>query len=65
MDNATPTHNTAAEQAVLGAVLLDNSVLGKLGLSPLDFYEEKHRVIYETMLRLVEDGTPSRLRHGV
>ena len=56
-----PPHNIEAEQAVLGALLLDNrSVHGALTyLSPdgKDFYGEAHKTIFKTILDLIEKGT--------
>ena len=51
-----PPQNIEAEQAVLGAILLDNSVLPPVVeiLQPEDFYRAGHRRIYEAMLDLFE-----------
>ena len=49
-------HSTDAEQAILGAMLLDEKVCEdvKLKLQPYDFYHHRHRIIYEAMLTLLE-----------
>lgn len=49
-----PPHNVEAEQAVLGAVLVDNAVLTKVidSLKPNYFYDPKHRLIYEHITNL-------------
>jgi replicative DNA helicase len=45
-----PPHNLAAEQSVLGAILLSDHALYALvieeGLRPDDFYRERHGAIY-------------------
>ena len=55
-----PLHALAAEQGLLGAVLLDGDRM--LDVSPLvrpaDFYEPAHRAIYEVLERLYESRTP-------
>ena len=59
---ATPPQNLEAEQSVLGAVLLSDTVLPTLiideGLQPLDFYRPGHGVIYQSMLDLHSIGEP-------
>ncbi|MCA9773527.1 MAG: AAA family ATPase [Myxococcales bacterium] len=49
-----------AEQSVLGAVLLDDCVLDRVGriLKPEDFSREPHRLIFRGMLDLRRDGRP-------
>lgn len=51
-------HSTEAEEAVLGAILINPDVLLELigVLQPDDFYELKHRWIWEAMLALSERG---------
>ncbi len=51
-----PPQNLEAEQAVLGAVLLDNHALNRVLeiLSPDDFYKEAHRRIFKAVLDLYE-----------
>jgi len=53
-----PPHNIDAEQAVLGALFLDNSAIAMVtrSLQPEDFYMEAHRVIFKTILDLEENG---------
>jgi hypothetical protein len=54
-----PPHNLEAEQSVLGAILLDNEAIGRVGfLSTQAFYWEKHREIYRAMVKLRERGDP-------
>jgi len=62
MDNDSPVlpHNKEAEEYLLGGVLLENSSLDLISeiISPDDFYTERHRIIYEEMLRLMDKGLP-------
>ncbi len=55
-----PPQDIAAEQSVLGAILLDNAALDtameNLGLE--DFYRESHREIYRAMCRVSERREP-------
>lgn len=52
--------NDAAEQAVLGAILLDNSAYWKIAatLEPADFRQPRHAVIFATMRRLLNQNVP-------
>ena len=53
----TPPHNIDAEQSVLGACLIsEESCLDIVDrLSPADFYDSKHRVIFEAISQLVAE----------
>ena len=55
-----PPHNSQAEAAVLGAVLLDNLALKQISpwLDAVDFFSENHRRVYEAMLSLSVKKTP-------
>ncbi|HTN22911.1 MAG TPA: replicative DNA helicase [Solirubrobacteraceae bacterium] len=57
-----PPHSLEAEQSVLGGILLsDRAMYGLVieeGLKPEDFYRERHRLIYESMLTLYRDSEP-------
>jgi replicative DNA helicase len=55
-----PPYSKEAEQAVLGAVLLDNSAINHVSdiLTPEHFYFESHACIYEAMLKLSEERWP-------
>ncbi|HVW17968.1 MAG TPA: replicative DNA helicase [Solirubrobacteraceae bacterium] len=59
---AAPPHSLEAEQSVLGAILLSDRTLYALvideGLRPEDFYRERHRVVYESMLELYAENEP-------
>src|SRR5690554_3475611 len=55
-----PPHNLEAEQAVLGAILLENDALISAVelVGPEDFYRAAHQRIFETMVRLSEEAEP-------
>jgi replicative DNA helicase len=59
---AAPPHSLEAEQSVLGGILLsDRAMYGLVieeGLKPEDFYRDRHRVIYESMLTLYRESEP-------
>src|SRR3954452_16313258 len=59
---AAPPHSLAAEESVLGAILLTDATLYGLviheGLKPEDFYRRRHAVIYEGMLELYGASEP-------
>lgn len=55
-----PPQNTEAEQSVVGAMLLDKDAIIEVAefLLPEHFYEQKHRLIYQNILELFEEGLP-------
>ena len=55
-----PPNSMDSEQALLGAVLLDNEAVNQALelLKPDDFYKRAHQVLWETMLFLVERHEP-------
>jgi replicative DNA helicase len=55
-----PPQNTEAEASLLGAVLIDTDAIVKIAdsISPEDFYEERHKRIYEAMQALYEKHSP-------
>jgi replicative DNA helicase len=59
---AAPPHSLEAEQAVLGAVLQSDrthyAYIIEEGLRPEDFYRERHRRIFESMLALYAASEP-------
>ena len=59
-DLAPMPSNHDAEQAVLGSIIFDNASYWKIAatLEPSDFYQPRHAVIYATMRRLLNAGTP-------
>jgi replicative DNA helicase len=58
IDRVAP-RNLEAEQAVLGSILLDSESIFSVTeiLHPDDFYEGAHRLIYEVVLLLSENGS--------
>ena len=58
MEQRIPPQNVEAEQAVLGAMLIDrNAVIQALDkLNPEDFYRDVHRIIFEAMEKLHRDN---------
>lgn len=52
--------NVEAEQAVLGAILLESTVINQVLeiLIPEDFYKDSHRKIYNAMIDLDRDSKP-------
>jgi replicative DNA helicase len=59
-DEKIPPQNLAAEQSVIGAMMLDkNAVVRVLEfLSPQSFYRDAHRFIYEAIIELFDRGEP-------
>jgi replicative DNA helicase len=58
--NTSNFFNIAAEVEVLGSILLDNdSILNVVDiLNPIDFYDDKHKLIYSAMKELYEHSVP-------
>jgi len=70
-DDALPfrqaPHNLEAEQALLGAILVNNEAIDRVSsfLEPQHFYDPLHQQIYETAAKLIHAGkqaTPITLR---
>src|SRR4051812_35185356 len=59
---AAPPHNLEAEMSVLGAILISDRTLYALvieeGLKAEDFYRDRHKLIYESMLALYHENEP-------
>lgn len=55
-----PPHDEEAEQAVLGAILIDKDAIITVSqqILPENFYDERHQEIYESMLALYEERKP-------
>ncbi len=55
-----PPQNIDAEKSLLGAVLIDEETLADISehVTPKDFYEKRHAIIYEGMMRLYEKHQP-------
>ncbi len=64
MDNSTvqrvPPQNNEAEMSVLGCVMLDRDAIIKIAdvISADDFYDHRHKLIYETAVELFSKNTP-------
>ena len=56
-----PPHSVEAEQSVLGGLLLENNAWDKIAdlISHHDFYRHDHRLIYQTISKLIEQGKPA------
>jgi replicative DNA helicase len=59
-EHRLPPQNLEAEMSVLGAIFLDNSVTVNVAsiLSVADFFREKHRLIYQAIVKLHQDNDP-------
>jgi replicative DNA helicase len=59
---SAPPHNLEAEMSVLGAILISDRTLYALvieeGLKPEDFYRDRHKSIYQSMLDLYHENEP-------
>src|SRR5258708_25077890 len=55
-----PPHNEDAERSVLGAILIDKEAITVVTeiLSPNDFYDDTHGIIYDAMLQLSDERKP-------
>src|SRR5213078_4844978 len=55
-----PPQDIAAEQSVLGAMLLSKDAIGEVVevLKPTDFYRPVHTTVFETILDLYGQGQP-------
>ncbi len=59
-DARIPPQNTEAEASLLGALLIDAEAIIKIAdsIAANDFYDERHRRIYEATLQLYEKHSP-------
>jgi len=55
-----PPQNLDAEMSLLGAVLIDEETLADISehVKPHDFYDKRHGLVYEAMMRLYERHKP-------
>lgn len=55
-----PPQNVDAEKSLLGAVLIDEEVLADVSehVTPNDFYEKRHSIVFGAMMRLYEKHKP-------
>src|SRR3989344_1674406 len=60
-DFTVPPQSQDAEQSVLGGLLLDNGSWDRIGdlLTADDFYTRNHRLIYNAIAALIEEGSPA------
>ncbi|BFH15867.1 hypothetical protein WJ0W_003324 [Paenibacillus melissococcoides] len=59
ISDMTTLHDLAAEQAVLGSIFLDSAAINDIMfLSPRDFANEQHKLIFEVMLHLSKNDIP-------
>ena len=54
----TVPHSRAAEEGLLGSLLIDPEALSKIALDPEDFYIIRNRWIYQAMIDLMRQGQP-------
>lgn len=60
MQQTIPPHSLDAEQAVLGALLLDNDAIDRLeGLRPEHFYVHDNKIIFERIQQLIGQQQPA------
>lgn len=59
-DFRIPPHDLVAEQSVLGAVFISPETMPSLAdeLTPEDFYKPANKIVFKTMLSLLEKGEP-------
>ena len=59
-DFRIPPHDLVAEQSVLGAVFISPGTIISLAdeLAPEDFYKPANKIVFKTMLSLLEKGEP-------
>ena len=59
-DFRIPPHDLVAEQSVLGAVFISPETMTSLAdeLTPEDFYKPANKIVFKTMLSLLEKGEP-------
>lgn len=55
-----PPQNLEAERAVLGSMLIDEDAIIKIAdiVNPDDFYQDSHRLVFETMLEIYNQREP-------
>nr|WP_019537193.1 replicative DNA helicase [Paenibacillus ginsengihumi] len=60
LENRIPPQNLEAEQAVLGAILLDGDALvtAMERINSDDFYRTAHQLIFEAMIEIAEENEP-------
>lgn len=56
--NYLPKQNLEAERWVLGAIIVDNEAIGRIDLTPEDFYKPVHQEIFKAMGELSGEDKP-------
>jgi replicative DNA helicase len=58
--NKVDPQSVDVEASLLGSLLIDPDAIVKIAdsIAPIDFYDDRHRVIYEACLRLYEQQSP-------
>lgn len=56
-----PPNNVNAEQALIGALLQDNSLVEQIDnlITEVDFYDYRNRFVYKTLMNLIDAGKPA------
>ncbi len=59
MTDSEMSYSLEAEQTILGAILIDQSVISTVleKIKPESFYNEQHRALFDIMLRMFTSGT--------
>jgi len=60
MKQTPPPQKIEAEQAVLGTILIKGEVINQVlnNLTKEDFYLDKHKKIFDSMIKMNDDGKP-------
>ncbi len=60
MENKVPPQNTEVEQSLIGCMLIDKEAIISVSawLLPDHFYDQRHQIIYSTVLDLFNNGLP-------
>ena len=56
-----PPSSVLSEQAILAGLMIDNSALDSVVdiIRPEDFYRRDHRIIFEEIVQLLQEGHPA------
>ena len=60
IEGKLPPQNTEAEESTLGSLIIDKDAIIKIAdiIFPEDFYQPRHRIIYEAILNLYHKNAP-------
>ena len=58
-----PPHNLEAEQSVIGSMIMDKEaiIIAAEIITKEDFYDQRFAVLYEAMIELLSEGSPTDL----